>query len=101
VTPRAQRVLVILSWCLAGVSVFAAAYGLFAFWAVNAPSLGKHDTGLALFFAFSGAWALLASLWLAPIGALLAVAAWLTRAGSALACLIAALAGAAPFLFMK
>lgn len=100
-TPRAQRVLVVLSWCLAGISVFAAAYGLFAFWAVNAESFGKYDAGLALFFAFSGAWALMASLWLMPIGALLAVAAWLTRAGSALACLIAALAGVAPFLLMN
>jgi hypothetical protein len=101
VTPRTQRVLVVLSWVLAGVAVATAAYGLFALWAVNAESLGKRDTGLALFFAFSGAWALMGCLWLAPVSALLALAAWLTRAGSALACLIAAAASAVPFLFLK
>jgi uncharacterized membrane protein YeaQ/YmgE (transglycosylase-associated protein family) len=100
VTPRAQRTWRILSWCLAGFAGAAAAYSLFSFWAVQAEWLGKRDMGLALFFAFTGAWTLIACLWLAPICAVLALTAWLTRAGSAPACLIAAAASSAPFLFL-
>jgi hypothetical protein len=100
VTPRTQRMLVILSWCLAGVAAALAAYGLFAFWAVNAESLGKRDMGFGLFFAVSGAYALIACLWLAPACAVLALLSWLTRTGSALACLTAAAASGLPILFL-
>ena len=78
-----------------------AAYGLFAWWAANAESFGRRDAGLALFFAFSSAYALLACLWLAPASAFLALAAWLTNKGSALALLIASVASALPFLILK
>jgi len=100
-TPAAARTIVILSWVLAGIAAAMASYGLFAFWAVNAESLGRNNAGLGLFFAFSGAWALIGCLWLAPASALLALAAWLTRAGSALACLVAAAASGVPFLFLR
>ena len=100
-TPQRAKTLRILSWCLAGLAAATAAYSLLSLWAVKAESLGKHDMGLALFFAFTGAWALIACLWLAPISALLAAAAWLTRCGSPLACLLAAAASAAPFLFLS
>lgn len=100
-TPRVERALVVLSWCLAGFAVFAAAYGLFAWWAANAEAFGRRNAGLALFFAFSSAYALLACLWLAPSSAVLALAAWLTRKGSALACLVAAVAAALPFLILS
>jgi len=101
VTPRTQRVLVVLSWVLAGVAAAMAAYGLFALWAVNAESLGKYDMGLSLFFAMTGAVTLMGCFYLAPVSAALALAAWLTRAGSALACLLAAAASAVPFLFLR
>jgi hypothetical protein len=101
VTPRLERVLVVLSWSLAGFAVFAAASGLFAWWAANAESFGKRDAGLAIFFAFSSAYALIACLWLAPASAVLALAAWLTRKGSAPALLLAAAAGALPFLILS
>jgi hypothetical protein len=100
VTPHAQRVLVILSWWCAAAATFLAAYGLFALWAVNAEPLGKRDMGLGLFFAFSGAYALVACLWIAPTFAVLALASWLTRVGSALACLAAAAASALPLLIL-
>jgi len=66
---------------------------------VKAPAWGKTDMGYALFFAFSGAWTLIASFYLAPASAVLALAAWLTRKGSALALLIGALSGV-PLLLM-
>ena len=61
-TPRLERALVVGSWCIAGFAAFAAAYGLFAWWGANAESLGRRDAGLALFFAFSSAYALLTCL---------------------------------------
>jgi hypothetical protein len=100
VTPRAERLLVILSWCVAGFAAFAAVYGLFAWWGANAESLGRRNAGLALFFAFSSAYALIACLWLAPASAVLALVAWLTRKGSARALLLAAAASALPFLIL-
>ena len=61
-TPRAERSLVVLSWCLAGFAALAAGYGLFA-WS------GRQRR--------------------------------VVRQGSALACLVAAAAGALPFLLLK
>jgi len=81
--------------------VLVAAYGLFAWWAANAESFGRRDAGLALFFAFSSAYALIACLWLAPASAFLALAAWLTHKGSALALLIASVASALPFVILR
>ena len=86
---------------MAGFAVVVAAYGLFAWWAANAELLGRRDAGLALFFAFSSGYALIACLWLAPASAVLAFAAWLTKKGSALALLIAAAASALPFLILS
>jgi hypothetical protein len=100
VTPRTQRVLVAGSWALAGVAATMAAYGLFAMWAVNAEPLGRNDMGAGLFLALSGAWALIACLWLAPACALLTLVAWLTRAGSPLGCLVAAVAAGAPIVLL-
>ena len=69
-TPRAERGLRILSWCLAGLVIFVAAFGLFAYWAANAESLGRQDAGLGIFFAFAAGYALIACLYLAPASAL-------------------------------
>ncbi|HEX6691426.1 MAG TPA: hypothetical protein VF110_09815 [Burkholderiales bacterium] len=99
-SPRAERALVIASWCFCGVLVVVAAYGQFAVWAVNAPPLGKTDMGLALFFAISGAWAMVTLFWITPVAAILALVAWLARKGSPLALLIAALASGVPLLLM-
>jgi hypothetical protein len=101
VTPRAERWLRVLSWCLAGLVVFVAAFGLFAYWAANAEGLGRQNAGLGIFFAFAAGYALIACLYLAPASALLALAAWLSRKGSALAWLLAAAASALPFLLLR
>ncbi len=100
-TPRAERWLRIASWWLAGLVMFVAAFGLFAYWAANAKGLGREDAGLGIFFAFAAGYALIACLYLAPGSALLALAAWLTRRGSALAWLLAAAASALPFLVLR
>ena len=100
-TPRTERWLRIASWGLAGMVIFVAAYGLFAYWAANANGLGREDAGLGIFFAFSAGYALIACLYLAPASALIALAAWLTRKGSAPAWLIAAAASALPFLILR
>jgi hypothetical protein len=89
-----------LSWCVAGFAVFVAAYGLFAWWAANAELLGRRNAGLAIFFAFSSGYALIACLWLAPASAVLALVAWLAKKGSAPAFLVAAAASALPFLIL-
>jgi hypothetical protein len=86
---------------VAGIAAVVAAYALFAWWAANAEPFGRRNAGLAIFFAFSSGYALIACLWLAPASAVLALAAWLTKKGSALACLVAAAASAAPFLFLR
>ena len=90
-----------LSWTLAGVVVFIAAYALFAWWAANAEGLGRQKAGLAIFFAFSSAYALIACMYLAPVCALVSLASWLTRKGAALAWLVAALASALPFVILR
>ena len=100
-TPRAEHRLRVLSWCLAGLVMFVAAYGLFAYWAANAKGLGREDAGLGILFAFSSGYALITCLFLAPASALLALAAWLSRKGSALAWLLAAAASALPFLVLR
>ena len=100
-TPRAERWLRILSWCLAGLVMLVAAFGLFAFWAANAPGLGRQDAGLGIFFAFAAGYALIACLYLAPASAFLALAAWLSRKGSAIAWLLASAASALPFLILR
>lgn len=89
------------SWTVAGVVIFIAAYGLFAWWGANAEGLGRRNAGLALFFAFTSAYALVACMVLAPASALIAVVSWLTRKGTPLAWLIAALASGLPFLILK
>jgi hypothetical protein len=89
------------SWCVFGFATTLAAYGLFAWWAANAESFGRRDAGLAIFFAFSSGYALIACLWLAPASAAFALAAWLTKKGSALALLLAAAASALPFVLLS
>jgi hypothetical protein len=101
VTLRAGRGLRILSWCLAGLVIFVAAFGLFAYWAANAKGLGREDAGLGIFFAFAAGYALIACLYLAPASAALALGAWLSRKGSALAWLLAAAASALPLLVLR
>jgi hypothetical protein len=101
VTPRTERWLRILSWCLAGLVMLVAAYGLFAYWAANAKGLGRESAGLGIFFAFSAGYSLIACMYLAPACAAVALAAWLTRKGAALAWLLAALASALPFVILR
>jgi hypothetical protein len=100
-TPRAERRLRIASWCLAGLVMFVAAFGLFAYWAANAKGLGREDAGLGIFFAFAAGYSLIACLYLAPASALLALVSWLTRTGAPLAWLFAAAASALPFLVLR
>ena len=90
-----------LSWWLGGAVMLVGAYTLFAFWGANAEALGRRNAGLAIFFAITGGWALVACLYLAPLSGVLATAAWLGRRGSALAWLIASAASAVPFLLLR
>lgn len=99
-SPRTERALVIASWCFCGALIVIAAYGQFSVWAVNAESIGKYDLGWSLFFAMSGAAAMITSFWITPVAVVLALVAWLARKGSPLAFLIGALASFVPLLLM-
>lgn len=90
-----------VSWWIAGVVIFIAAYALFAWWAANADGLGRSRAGIGIFFAFSSAYALIACLYLAPACGFVAVASWLTRKGAALAWVVASLASALPFVILR
>lgn len=46
----------IFPWLIFIVSFLSAIFIPYSHWAVNAENLGKTDIGLALFFAFSGAY---------------------------------------------
>jgi hypothetical protein len=100
-TPVMERWLRVLSWCLGGLVIFVGAYTLFAFWGANAELLGKRNAGLAIFFAITGGWALIACLFLAPASGLLALVSWLARKGAPLAWLLASAASALPFLLLR
>src|SRR5262245_32747680 len=101
VTPRAERWLRVLSWCLGGLVMFVGAYALFAFWGANAEPLGKRNAGLAIFLAITCGYSLLAWLYLAPLSGLLALVSWLARKGAPLAWLLASAASALPFLLLR
>lgn len=59
-----------------GLAVLNVALAGFAKWAINAPSLGAHDMGLALTLAFGGAGTLFVSVIAVPVFALLAPVAF-------------------------
>lgn len=84
-----------------GVAAIAAAYGLFAQWAVNAPAFGERDAGWALFFAFSAAIAFTVTYWLVPVALLAATAVTLTQWGSPWLYVLAAVLAAVPFLVLR
>lgn len=63
----------VIPWLLFSAAVALCLYVPFSHWAVNAEFLGKHATGLALFFAFTFPMAIYASLPLAVISIVLAL----------------------------
>ena len=95
------KMLKLFSWGISAIAASAALYGMFAHWAVNAESLGKHDLGLAIFFASSGALALITCIWLIPVAVTMAIVVKLAKAGSSWICLLAAVFGALPFLLLR
>jgi len=56
-----MRALARVSWLGLAAAVPTAAAALLGQWAVNAESFGAHDMGLALFFSFAGAAALVSN----------------------------------------
>lgn len=63
----------LIPWLLFSTAVALCLYAPFSQWAINAEFLGKHNTGLALFFAFTFPMAIYASLPLAVLSIVLAV----------------------------
>jgi len=61
------RILAWSSWFVLGASAITALVASLAHWGVNAESLGAHDAGVALFLAFVSAFALIGSLYAAPV----------------------------------
>lgn len=68
-----MRALARVSWFGLAAAVPTAATALFCQWAVNAESFGAHDMGLALFFSFAGAAALIGSFCAVPVFLVLGV----------------------------
>lgn len=66
-TPLGVRILQWVSWLSLGGAVLIAVTALVCQWGVNAESLGARDAGLALFFAFLGAVALVGSIYATPV----------------------------------
>jgi hypothetical protein len=62
-----NRILAWSSWFALGASALTTVVALFAFWGVNAESVGAHDAGLALLLAFTSGFALVGSLYAAPV----------------------------------
>ena len=63
----ATRVVSWASWLSLGGAISIAAVALFCHWGVNIESLGAHDAGVALFFAFLGAATLIGSTYAAAL----------------------------------
>jgi hypothetical protein len=61
------------SWLSLGAAILVAAIALFCQWGLNAESLGAHDAGVAIFFAFVGAAMLIGSTYAAPVLGVLGV----------------------------
>jgi len=68
-----MRVLAWVSWLSLAVAVLMAATALFCQWGVNAESIGAHDAGLALYFAFVVAVILVGSTYAVPVLVVLGV----------------------------
>lgn len=79
-----------LSWTLLALAAIAAAAILCAHWAINAPSLGARDAGLALALAFASGALLIAATYAAPLLALAGLVALALHRRSGLRLLAAA-----------
>ena len=68
-----MRVLAWVSWLSLAVAALMAVTALFCQWGVNAESIGAHDAGLALYFAFVVAVILVGSTYAVPVLVVLGV----------------------------
>lgn len=84
------------SWVCLAAAVPAAAFALFAPWAINAESLGARDAGLALGLSFASAFTLIGLLYAAPALALAGIASLRADRDAALRLLAAAAVCALP-----
>lgn len=91
-----KKVLVWGSWFSLLSAVLSALAILFSLWAVNAKHLGIHDMGLALFFSYVAAAALVGSLYAAPALVLLGGASLLFQRRAGLRFLAAGVVCAVP-----
>jgi len=85
-----------VSWLSLGGAILIAAVALLCQWGVNAESLGAHDAGVALFFAFLGAATLIGSTYAAPLLGVLGVLAFAFQRPAAIRFLAAGAACALP-----
>lgn len=85
-----ERWLSPLSWTLLALATIAAAGILLAHWAINAPSLGAKDAGLALSLAFASGALLIIASYAAPLLALAGLGALALHRRSGLRLLAAA-----------
>lgn len=83
-------------WFALGLAILNVALAGFAKWAINAPSLGAHDMGLALALAFGGAGTLFVSFIAVPVFVLLTLVAIYFYRPSALWFFIAAIMSVIP-----
>lgn len=88
------------SWLSLAVAVLAAAAALFSQWGINADSLGAHDAGLALHFAFAVAFVSLGSLYAVPVLAVVGMFALFFQRNVGLRFLAAGVAAAVPIAAM-
>lgn len=89
-----------LSWVLLVAAALAAATAFFSRWAINAPSLGAHDAGLAIFFSFVSAFALIGATYAAPVLALAGLGTLLLHRAAGLRMLAAAAAAGLPIALL-
>lgn len=92
----AARIISWASWLSLGGAISIAAVALFCQWGLNAESLGAHDTGAALFFAFAGAATLIGSTYAAPLLGVLGVLTFAFQRPAAIRFLAAGAACALP-----
>lgn len=89
------------SWTCLGVAIAASLTVLVSHWGINAASAGQYNAGLALFFSFAGAAALIVSLYAVPVLVLAALVALFADRFAALRFIGAAAIAALPFAVLS
>ncbi len=96
-----RRFLEAASWICLGVAAAAALTVFVSRWGVDAASLGQYNMGLAAFFSFAGAAALIVTLYAVPVLVLAALASVFVQRLAALRFLTAGAVAALPFAVLS